>query len=93
MCANLEEIRSLGYVVEPQSGAISYKDTLVGHVGARNCVLNDISPAANNIAYGNNNPIDIERFHKIANDILSSTEKNTHGCLKRLTLIVVVLLM
>ncbi|MFR9718619.1 DNA methyltransferase [Aeromonas diversa] len=75
MCASPEEIISLGYIVEPQSGAIRHDGTLVGYIGARNCVLNDISPAANNIAYGNNNQIDIERFHVIANDILSSTEE------------------
>ncbi|WP_446917529.1 DNA methyltransferase, partial [Klebsiella pneumoniae] len=75
MCASQEEIRKLGYNVDTQDGSVSSDGVVFSHVGARKCILNDLSPSANNIAFGSNSPIDVTRLHKIANSILSSAKE------------------
>ncbi|MFT1617654.1 DNA methyltransferase [Enterobacter kobei] len=75
MCASQEEIRKLGYIVDTQDGSVSSDGVVFSHVGARKCILNDLSPSANNIAFGSNSPIDVTRLQKIADSILSSVKE------------------
>ncbi|EOX3448205.1 DNA methyltransferase [Vibrio cholerae] len=73
MCADKNEILSLGYSIEDGS-SIKDNGKVISKLGERKCILNDLSPAANNIAYGNNQHVDSELFHSISNEILSSIE-------------------
>lgn len=74
MCGSSDEINSLGYLVEPKTNNIMSNGTAIGRMGARKCILNDISPAANNIAYGNNFHVDVNKVKTIALNILSAVQ-------------------
>lgn len=68
-CGDAKEINSLGFIIK--DGKIFDDKKYVGMVGARHCILNDLSPAATNLTYNTNNKIDIYQFKQIADDILT----------------------
>jgi hypothetical protein len=70
MCGNENEIQSLGYTVNKENGAILCGQKTIGKLGARKCILNDLSPAANNIAYTNNTAISSQQFSTVSHQIL-----------------------
>jgi DNA modification methylase/DNA-directed RNA polymerase subunit RPC12/RpoP len=73
MCADKNEVISLGYSIEDGS-FVKDDGKIISKLGERKCILNDLSPAANNIAYGNNQHVDSELFYRLSNKILSSIE-------------------
>lgn len=75
MCGSEKEIKDLGYQVNKKNGEISDGKEIIGMLGSRLAILSDLSPAANNIAYGNNFPVDLSLLIEISQDILESTEK------------------
>lgn len=75
MCASREEVISLGYTIDQDDITIRNDGFPVSQLGERKCILNDLSPAANNIAFGNNIDIDGHDFNRSSEQILSSVEE------------------
>lgn len=83
MCGNKKSVESLGYEID-QIGNIFAKDVTnidkhekiaFSKLGARNIILNDLSPIATFIAYNYNNPLDVRKFFNSAKKILSDVYK------------------
>lgn len=83
MCADENEVRELGYRVNPD-GTILRQETdetgkaqwsLFSKLGARRTVLNDLSPAATFIAYNFNSPTNVQEFEQEAKKVLTEVEK------------------
>ena len=82
LCANKTTIESLGYRVD-KTGTIYQQEinedsnpvwTKFSKLGARNAILNDLSPAANFIAYNYNTTIDVQEFEREIKHILKKVE-------------------
>ena len=90
MCGNKEEVQSLGYQVK-NDGTI-LKEEVDSHnqitwvafskLGVRNCVLNDLSPAASFISSNYNRPLSVDDFSKEALKILNSVEEELSWTMK-----------
>jgi DNA modification methylase len=76
MCGNEEEILKLGYQINEENGEISESGSVVSKLGVRKAVISDLSPSANNIAYGNNYSINVGQFLSVAGRIINETERN-----------------
>ncbi len=74
LCRDKNSVESLGYLVT-EDGKIFDGDKLVSQLGARNAILNDLSPAATFIAYNYNTPVDIVAFERDAKRILEDVEE------------------
>lgn len=75
LCGSKKDILELGYSIDNDGRTIIDNGKKISELGPRKCILNDLSPAANNIAYGNNQNVDHLLFNEIANNILSKVEK------------------
>ncbi len=80
LCGDAEAVKSLGYRVDEETGAIydpksETPDRPFARLGARMCVLNDLSPAATFIAANYNAPVDVDAFRAEAERILSEVER------------------
>lgn len=73
LCGERKTVESLGYRVEPD-GRIYEGERLLGRLGPRKAVLNDLSPAATFIAYNYNTPVDVAAFEREARRILQEVE-------------------
>lgn len=82
MCGDKAVVESLGYKVE-KDGIISQQEIdengktvwkSFSKLGARQAVLNDLSPAATFIAYNFNTPVDVDNFERTAKRILKEVE-------------------
>ncbi len=79
MCGDINQVRSLGYIVNESSGDIydpNAEDPAkpICKLGVRKAILNDLSPAATFIAYNYNTPVDAEKFEREAKRILAEVE-------------------
>ena len=74
LCGDRNEILKLGFNVEENSKAITDDGNHVSYLGQRRAIISDLSPAANNIAYGNNFEIANDSLLSIANKILKQVE-------------------
>lgn len=74
LCNDEKLIESLGYKIKGQS--IFEQGEKVSKVGARRCLLNDLSPAATHIAYNYNTPTNQTSFSQIANLEITKVEKS-----------------
>ncbi len=83
MCGDRETVQSLGYQVL-DDGTIMQEETdetgkkiwiKFSKLGARNAVLNDLSPAATFIAYNYNTTVDADEFEREAKRILKEVEE------------------
>lgn len=74
-CGNKIAVESLGYHVNDEGKIFDSNGDYISDLGARNAVLNDLSPAAGFISHNYNSSIDISLFEKevlrIANQIES----------------------
>ncbi|PKO06216.1 MAG: DNA methylase [Chloroflexi bacterium HGW-Chloroflexi-3] len=83
MCADENEVRELGYHVDPDGTILRQETDETGRkqwipfskMGARRAVLNDLSPAATFIAYNFNSPTDVQEFEREAKKVLTEVEK------------------
>jgi DNA modification methylase len=82
-CGDRSVVLSLGYQVK-ENGVILKEEIdenqrkfwkPFSKLGSRRTVMNDLSPAATFIAYNYNTPVDVIKFEKIAQNILSSVEQ------------------
>ncbi len=79
LCGDAKAVRELGYKVDEATGYITdpnsdKPDSPISRLGARKCVLNDLSPAATFIAANYNSPVDVEAFRDEAERILAEVE-------------------
>lgn len=84
MCANKKEVIELGYTVDQDNVTILENGQEISKLGERHCILNDLSPAANNIAYGNNQDVDAQEFYDLSQTILSTVENEFSWMFKTL---------
>ena len=83
MCGDRNEVISLGYQVKPDGAILQQEADEKGKtvwkpfskLGARQAVLNDLSPAATFIAYNYNTPVDVAAFEREAKRILKEVEE------------------
>ena len=82
LCGDRKAVESLGYT---GTGGRHHSGRGQAHLqlGARQAVLNDLSPAATFIAYNYNTPVDAEAFKEEAERILAEVERNAAGCTRR----------
>lgn len=73
MCGNKNEVMSLGYTCKNDNKILD-EDKMVSTLGERLAIISDLSPAANNIAYGNNVDLDVGNLSNTANKILQDVE-------------------
>lgn len=78
LCGNKEAIKSLGYRVKDDNTILDSQGQAISHLGARQAVLADLSPAATFIAYNYNAPVDVVAFEREAKRILREVEEE-HG--------------
>jgi DNA modification methylase len=82
MCGNKAEVESLGYRVDKDGTVLKQEPDENGKpvwqpfskLGARQAVLNDLSPAATFISYNYNTPVDVQAFEREAKRILKEVE-------------------
>lgn len=82
MCGNKAEVESLGYRVDKDGTVLKQELDENGKpvwqpfskLGARQAVLNDLSPAATFISYNYNTPVDVQAFEREAKRILKEVE-------------------
>ena len=79
LCGDAKTVRELGYKVDEATGDITdpnsdTPDRPFSRLGARKCVLNDLSPAATFIAANYNSPVDVAAFRDEAERILAEVE-------------------
>ena len=79
LCGDARTVRELGYKVDEATGDITdpnsdTPDRPFSRLGARKCVLNDLSPAATFIAANYNSPVDVAAFRDEAERILAEVE-------------------
>tara|TARA_R110002072_G_scaffold135053_2_gene276195 strand:- start:8042 stop:10855 length:2814 start_codon:yes stop_codon:yes gene_type:complete len=74
MCGSETEVSSLGYLVDKESGNIVDGQDIVSKLGARVAIVSELSPAANNIAYGNNFAINVNLLSQISSQILAEVK-------------------
>ncbi|MGI9281045.1 MAG: DNA methyltransferase, partial [Endozoicomonas sp.] len=82
LCGDRNTLLSMGYQVKPdgtilQQDAEADKTTWkpISKLGARRCILNDLSPAATFISHNYNTPVDLPSFDKEASKILEEAER------------------
>jgi len=74
MCGNKAQVESLGYTVKPDGAILNEDGEPFSKLGARKCILNDLSPAATFIAYNYNHPVDPVAFEREAKRVLAEVE-------------------
>ena len=62
-CGDMQELNRMGLQVINKN-KITQGNKTIGYCGTRNCILNELSPAASTLSYNNNNNIDIIKFQK-----------------------------
>ena len=72
-CGEKKEIESLGFHID--NNKILQGNEFVSHLGSRKSLLMDISPAASNLAYNNNNQVDVEKFERHAKKLISAAKE------------------
>ncbi|WP_347460948.1 DNA methyltransferase [Acinetobacter sp. ANC 7454] len=75
MCGNEREIQELGYTIDEEKKYIFDGKNKISKLGSRYAILSDLSPAANNIAYGNNFDVDVNELISVSENILNSIEQ------------------
>jgi len=82
MCSDKATVESLGYEVD-ENGVIYRKEvtedgktlkTIFSKLGARQAILNDLSPAATFIAYNYNMPVNVYAFEQLTKRILAEAK-------------------
>ena len=75
LCGDRKEIQELGYRVDGKGVIFDESGKEVSKLGARRVVINDLSSAATFIASNYNLPVDADRFHEAAQEILNELNK------------------
>jgi DNA modification methylase len=73
-CGDIKELLSMGLIVNNKNEIIN-SNNKIGLFGSRNCIISDLSPAATNLGYNNNNSLDILNFDKIAKNLIKEARK------------------
>lgn len=74
LCGNKKAVQELGYRVD-NKGVVWDGDLALSHMGIRNAVLLDLSPAATFITYNINNRVNPRNFERDVNRIISEVEQ------------------
>ncbi len=74
LCGDRAEVQELGYRVRQDGVIIDENGTAFSTLGARQAILNDLSPAATFIGYNYNTPVDADSFEREARRILKEVE-------------------
>ena len=74
MCGHGVQVESLGHAVRSDGTILDEEGKPFSKLGARNTLLNDLSPAATFIAYNYNTPVDAVAFEQEARRILKEVE-------------------
>jgi len=75
MCGNKAQVESLDYKVQPDGTIRDENGKSFSKYGARNAILNDLSPAATFIAHNYNTPVDAAIFEREAKRVLKQVEQ------------------
>ena len=74
MCGNKAQVESLGYTVRADGAILNIDGEQISRLGARNAILNDLSPAATFIANNYNTPADATMFEREVKKLLTEVE-------------------
>lgn len=74
LCASKDEVMKLGYQISDDGVKVLEAGNVVSEIGSRKAIISDLSPSANNIAYGNNFDLDVDKLLLTANRILDEAE-------------------
>lgn len=87
LCGNKNQIGSLGFRIDEDKRIYNEENEFVGLLGARNSIINDLSPMATFLSYNLNSFVDVYKFEKEAEKILGEiqnefdwTFKTNHYC-------------